>query len=97
MNENYWDEIFNTEAWIGFMQYQATNTNTDFWLEDEYVHHVCIYETIDSFMNYCNTFVKLPNRTKSYLTKKFALWKNQVQIHKITRTIITEDDATNQK
>ena len=95
MNNNDWDETCDPEAWIGCRQDQATNTNTEFWMEYEYFHHVCIAATIYRCRLKCNHFIKLPHRTKSYLTKKYALWENQVKIHKITRTVVTEYNSTN--
>ena len=46
-------------------------------------------------MNHCNVFNKLPRHIKSFLSKQCALWENKVQIHKITKTVITEANATN--
>ena len=33
MNEDDWDERCDTDAWIGFRQDEARNTNTDLWIE----------------------------------------------------------------
>ena len=50
MNDDDWDETCDTEAWIGCRQDKAKDTNKEFWIEEEYVNHVCHAKTIYLFM-----------------------------------------------
>ena len=95
MNNNDWDETCDTEAWIGIRKDQSTNTKTEIWIDDKYVHHVCIAATIDRCIKYCNKFVKLSKVTTFFLAKQCALWRNEVKTFKINRKVVTEADATN--
>ena len=50
MNNNDWINERDTYAWIGIRRDESINTNTEIWIEEEYVDEVCNYTTIDRFL-----------------------------------------------
>ena len=73
IHDKDWDDKFNTEAWIGCSHDTATNTNKEYWIEDEYVHHVFQYKFIYYCMTKYNLLKPIPRDTKLYLKKQCAL------------------------
>ena len=94
INDDYWYERCDNETCIGFRRDEATNTNKEYLIEDEYVHHIFDAKFMDRFRHRCNHFIKLPRHIKLYLTRQCLLWENQVQVHKITRNVIAEANST---
>ena len=52
INDDDWYERSDNEAWIGLRYDEATNTNTEYWLDDEYFHHILDDKFIDRFMKF---------------------------------------------
>ena len=94
IDDDDWNEAHDTDVWIGLKQDEDTNEKIEQILDLKYVHDILQAKTINHCMNKPNKFTTLPKETTTYLKKKCNLWRGNVTIFKILRTILTPADPT---
>ena len=94
IDDDDWNEAHDTDVWIGLKKDEDTNEIIEKILDLKYVHDILPAKTINHCMNKPNEFTALAKQTIKYLKKKCNLWRGNVTIFYIMRTILTPADPT---